>query len=245
MEKQLSLIIERVSRNLKNELINRTCVNTPINFIYKRFGRYINRYLDYNFLAKAFNQEFFFKNFLKNLLFFDHLNGLEHIYKSGLVDIGCGAAPASIAFYMLYQQKFGSKNIPKIRLVDKSYRQLELARHFCKKLGVSIQKSNKEVFHVNEKTVDEVAHFSYFICEQERQFIKELYLHRNNLKNGFSVIDYKYVVDRIKNMFEKNGDYGVRVYNLRVQLPPKVRELLNEREIIIYGCYYENKQRPC
>lgn len=248
MEKHLIAIFESVKNSLfgQPKWTGRSIINGIIRFSYKRFGKFIKRYINYNFFALAFNQEFFLKNFLKNILFINCLYTLKHYLniriidvEHGIVDVGCGAAPASIAMFKFFAETLGFK--VKVNLVDKSYKQLELARDFCVATHVDIQSFRREVFHCGAVSHNELVLFSYFICEQERSFIRNLFLNRKRFKNGFVVIDYKYVIERIKKYFDRHGDKNIHTIYLCSELPSSISEIISERELYVYGCYYEIK----
>ena len=226
--------------NLSPTLSTRTKYKKIVKFAYKKFGKHIKKFINYNHFALEFNQEFFFKNYLKNLYFYDHLYNLGYRPNSNILDVGCGAAPASIALYQLASIYKESTDLPQIHLIDKSYRQLDLARLMGRTASIPLKSARKEVFIFRETLYNEMLVFSYFVSEQERSFIKTLYSNRNSLKYGFAVIDYKYIVDRIKKTFDENGDHGIHVFYLHINLPTEFSNFLNENEIHIYGCYYEN-----
>ena len=217
----------------------KTWVNAAIRILYRRFGKSISKNWNYDFFADTFNQEFFLKNFLKNLFLLDFMFKSGHIFKSDIIDVGCGAAPASIAYYKFLQTIYQNTFVPHVELIDKSYRQLQIAQYFCKIIPIEIRSTHRSEFQFDTDFGNSMVIFSYFICEQERGFIKSLYNYKRNFKHGFFVVDYEYIVDRIKNIFESNGDKGIHLANFHVNLPCSMSDRTNNGEIYVCGCYYE------
>lgn len=215
--------------------------NYLVKIAYKRLGMFIKKFLNYNLFALSFNQEFFLKNFLKNLLLFDFLHDSGYDLAKDILDVGCGAAPASIALSVLAFEKDSQENFLSINLLDKSWQQLELAKTFCKELSINLDSCQKSVFRFSEQEYDELVVFSYFVCEQERSFIKSLYEHRNLFKRGFIILDYKYIIERIGKIFGQYEGEGIHIVHLHVPLPESVSNILQEKEVKIYGCYFDGK----
>lgn len=216
--------------------------NHLVKISYKYCGMCIKNFFSYDFFALSFNQEFFLKNFLKNLLLFDFLRDSGCDFAEDILDVGCGAAPAGVALSLLTFETRSPENHLHINLLDKSYRQLELAKALCKELSIDVSSYQKSAFHFGEQQYDKLVLFSYFVCEQERSFIKLLYEHRNLFKCGFIILDYKYIIERIRKTFERHEDAGIHIVCLRVPLPEGVSDILQEKEVKIYGCYFDGKQ---
>ena len=243
MKAELVTLFQSVTYALsRNKKWNRkSLLNFFVRIIYKRLGVYIKKPFSYNFFALSFNQEFFLKNFLKNLLLLNFLDGTEYCISQNIIDVGSGAAPASIALSMLTITKCGKDAHLHIELIDKSYRQLELAKELCRELSINVISCRNEEFLLNGQQYNSLVVFSYFICEQDRSFIKLLYQHKDCFKNGFIILDYKYVVERVKKVFEQHGDSCIRTVCLRTSLPESIASVLHEKEVNVYGCYFENK----
>lgn len=201
---------------------------------YKTLGKHLKRIADYDRSAASFGRVYFWKNFLKCLVFFSdnyHLLG-KHIY-----DIGCGAAPASIAIVQLVSHK--EKRKIAVSLIDKSPVQLKIAKSFMESLSFSIDSSKKEPFDWGYIRDDGIAVFSYFVCEQSESFIEDLYENKERFKSGFVIIDYKKNIEQIDRFFRLHNDSHIRVKNYNVILPTEIANIIGEKEVHVYGCYYK------
>lgn len=205
-----------------------------IKALYKNSGKHIKAYMNYNCFALCFNRIYFWKNFLKNLLFFDRY---YFLIKDTVLDVGCGAAPASIAIASLAFQKQSRKL--NISLIDKSEKQLFIARHFLVRIPVEVKSYKAGCFVFEPKLYDELVVFSYFVCEQKKEFINQLFQHRKNFRNGFVVIDYRDNIELINSYFKKNGDGNIKTVFLKYKLPPVLEHCIGEKAIKVYGCYYK------
>ena len=85
---------------------------------------------------------------------------------------------------------------------------------------------------------NELVVFSYFFCEQKRDFIKKLFINRRKFIKGFVVIDYKYNIMKIKQYFYDNGDKDIESVFLDFLVPPILFEFIHDREISVNGCFY-------
>ena len=235
-EQLISLVLQTSAR-IDGVLAKRKKKNLLIRSIYKKHGRYIKRFLNYNLFAEAFNQEFFLKNYLKALLFFYTLHEFEYDLGTDIFDVGCGASPGGIAFSQI-QQHF-SRGVSGITLLDKSIIQLNLAKKYCSLNSVRINKSIKHTFCFNKTEYESMVFFSYFICEQERRFIKSLYKHKELFAHGFAVVDYQHNINRIERLFQNNGCYRIRSIYRCYLLPESLYLIFQEKELFISGCYFE------
>lgn len=244
MKAELVTLFQNVTHALQR-IINwndKSFFNSFVRILYKRFGAYIKKPLNYNFFALSFNQEFFLKNFLKNLLLFDYLNDAGYGIAQSVIDVGCGAAPASIALSVLSAAKCGKNAHLHIELIDKSHRQLELAVELCRVLSIDIVSCQNKEFFLNESQYNSLVVFSYFVCEQDQSFIKSLYQHRDRFKKGFIILDYKHIVESVEKIFEQNGDNRIHTICLQTPLPRSIINVLDEKEVTVHGCYFKNEQ---
>ena len=243
MKEELVNIFIKVAHMLKNnsQITKRSRYATLIKGAYKCLGKHIKKYINYDIFALQFNQGFYCKNFLKNLIFLDYIYDNGYVFANSVMDIGCGAAPASTALNMLIREKYGKNINLQVDLLDKSFRQLELAKGICSGLSIDINSYQKITFRLDGHQYNSLAMFSYFVCEQEKSFIKSLYKYRNCFKSGFIIVDYKYVIERIKKTFDRYGDNRIHVVSLHITLPPNISDVLQEKDINVYGCYFENR----
>lgn len=218
------------------------CFNDKNNFkyffvkiLYYFWGQKIKS--DYNHIAKEFNKLFFWKNLLKNLLFFDNF---YEIVDNSILDVGCGAAPASIAISKVIEIKKGT--CLNIDLVDKSKEQLYYAKIFLKKLNYNLRKSKIKIFDLKEGKYDNLVIFSYFFCEQPDIFLKKLYDNRDKFAQGFVIIDYKDNIEKIENYFSIKGNFNLKSVSLHYDIPNELYKIIRDKEINIYGCYYRTKK---
>jgi len=205
-----------------------------IKMLYKLFGSHINtKYLNYDRIAPSFNQVYFKKNLLKNLIYFNHHLALT---QNGIIDVGCGAAPASIAIASLLNNN--GFIVPIIKLIDKSQFQLNIANELTKLLSIKIQSFCKRSFEVENKTYNELVVFSYFFCEQKKIFLQQLFNNRHNFNNGFVIIDYYKNIKEIENYFIINGDNKIKCDCFHYSLPDNILNGMHLKEIYVYGCHY-------
>lgn len=234
---QLIPLVLQTSARIEGVLARRKKKNLLIRSLYKKCGRYIKRFLNYNLFAEAFNQEFFLKNYLKALLFFYTLHEFGYDLGTDVFDVGCGASPGGIAFSQI-QQHFGC-GVSRIMLLDKSIIQLNLAKKYCTLNSVKINKSIKQMFRFMETDYESMVFFSYFICEQNRRFIKNLYKNKMMFTHGFAVVDYQQNIKRIERIFQNNGCHRIRAIYRRYLLPESLYLIFHEKELFVSGCYLE------
>jgi len=185
-------------------------------------------------LAPVFNFTFFLKNFLKNLLFFEEYYDLVG---DSILDVGCGAAPVSIAISSLAIIKKSGK--VSIDLVDKSKNQLDIANEFFRAISIEANSYVEDSFEIEQEKYEQLVVFSYFFCEQRKKFLESLFNNRNRFTGGFVIIDYKENIVMIKKYFEENGDDGIISTFLNYNLPENLSEVIREKEVSVYGCYYK------
>ena len=201
---------------------------------YKALGEHVKKITDYDRSAASFSRVYFWKNFLKCLIFFSdnyYLLG-EHIY-----DIGCGAASASIAIAQLVKRK--EKRKIAVYLIDKSPIQLKIAKSFMERLSFSVDTSKKSLFDWDYIRGDGIVVFSYFVCEQKKCFIEELYENKDKFRSGFVIIDYKKNIELIEHSFRLHNDSHIRVKYYNVIVPTEISNIIGEKEVQVYGCYYK------
>lgn len=205
-----------------------------LKIFYKIWGKYIkNNLIDYNIFAELFNKNYFWKNFLKSLLFF---NENYNCIGDSILDVGCGAAPASIAVASLVKAREKRKIV--LNLVDKSKRQLDIARTFLNILEIDSYEYIESSFEIECKIYSQLVVFSYFICEQKKIFLEQLFDNRDKFTSGFIVLDYKENIALIKKYFTDHGDYNIQSVYLNYELPVSLLEFIHEKEVNVYGCYY-------
>lgn len=206
--------------------------NFLVKLVYKIYGKHFKNSLDYNYFAHHFNNTFFLKNLLKSLLFF-YDNSI--LIENHIIDIGCGAAPSSIAIANIALKKYNDRI--KVDLIDKSSVQLCLAKEFLNVLDIK-SNSYTNFFDFNNESFEGLVVFSYFLCEQNSTFIEELYNCIDKFKYGFVVIDYKENINKLEKYFFKNNQ-KINIHFLHYNLSQTLSEILNESEIHVYGCYYK------
>lgn len=205
-----------------------------LKIIYKVWGEHIkSNVIDYNYVAIAFNKVYFWKNLLKNMIFFDRY---YYLIGENVLDVGCGAAPASVAIANVVRCRKG-KNIS-FHLLERSKNQLFIAKDVACIMNIEIKSYMKSYFDIGREKFKELVVFSYFICEQKHDFIKKLFDNRRNFIKGFVVIDYKYNILKIKKYFNDNGDNDIESVFLKFLVPETLSEFIHDKEINVYGCFY-------
>lgn len=205
-----------------------------LKIIYKLFGRHIkiNKFC-YNHIALTFNKVYFFKNLLKNIIFFDKYYNL---IGDSILDVGCGAAPVSIAIARLVKNKKG-ENIS-ISLIDRSKKQLSIAKDIAQVMSIKIKSYTEAFFDMKIEKYSELVVFSYFFCEQKKDFLKKLFDNREKFTGGFVVIDYNDNIMKIEKYFRDNGDSKIKSVFLSYSVPKILSEVIRDKEVNVYGCIY-------
>lgn len=206
-----------------------------LKLFYKMYGKHIkNNIIDYNTFATEFNTSYFWKNFLKGLLFF---NINYSCIGNSILDVGCGAASASIAVASLVTAR--EKRKISFYLIDKSKRQLDIAKTFLNNLAVDTYEYVEGTFEIKCNRYSQLVIFSYFFCEQKKDFLKLLYDNRDKFAGGFVVLDYKENIAGIKKYFTDHGDNKIESVSLNYKVPESLFEFIHEKEVNVYGCCYK------
>lgn len=206
--------------------------------IYQKWGIYIKNCINYNFFAFCFNRTYFWKNYLKNLLFFNENNFL---LGKNILDVGCGAAPASIAVISLLTM--AEKKQINVNLVDKSKRQIYIAKKLLNEMCINIESCKTCYFQFDTEVFNELVIFSYFICEQKENFIELLFINREKFPYGFVVIDYYENIKRIKKYFDEHNEKNIKVTIIKNRLTKEIMDYIGEDKVEVYGCYYQGKSK--
>lgn len=201
---------------------------------YEIYGKYMKASkLDYNPIALSFNKVYFWKNLLKSLIFFDSFFDL---IGNSILDVGCGAAPASIAIAKLMKNR-KEENLS-FTLIDKSKNQLSIAKDITKIMSVKVKSYTEGFFEIPSEKCSELVIFSYFFCEQRKDFLKILFDNREKFSGGFVFIDYNDNIVKIEKYFRENGDNRIESISLNCSVPKVISELIYDTEVNVYGCFY-------
>lgn len=230
-------LVLSTNENIQRCFPRRNLANILIRKLYKRHGIHIKQLLNYDLIALVFNQEYFIKNYTKNLLLLTLIQEAGYDLKGDLFDVGCGATPGGIAFSH-YLKLLGQAS-PNIMLLDKSKSQLKLAKRFCSQNNVKIKKIFRHPFSFTQKQYDSLVLFSYFICEQDHSFITKLLYNREIFKNGFIVLDYQKTIEKIEHVSHYYDNCSIQHFYYRFVLPLSLRNILREKELLVSGCYYK------
>lgn len=202
--------------------------------IYTIWGKYLRTSMfDYNSIALSFNRVYYLKNLLKNLIFFDRYFNL---IENSILDVGCGAAPASIAIAKLMKNR-NTENIS-ISLIDKSKNQLLIAKDIAQIMSIEVESYKESVFEIQSEKYNELVIFSYFFCEQKRNFLRILFDNREKFSGGFVIIDYHENIMKIEKYFTNNGENRMESVSLKYSVPKRVSELIYDSEVNVYGCFF-------
>ena len=234
--KYLLPLVLSTNGNIKKCFPRQSLANVLIRMLYKRQGIHIKQLLNYDLIALLFNQEYFMKNYTKNLLLLTLIQEAGYDLKGNLLDVGCGATPGGIAFS--HYLKLIGQEPPNIMLLDKSKNQLRLAKRFCVQNDVNITRILRRSFSFKQKQYDSLVLFSYFICEQDYSFITKLLRNRESFKNGFIVLDYQKTIEKIEHVSHCFDNCSIQHFCCKYVLPLSLRNILKEKELLVSGCYY-------
>ena len=115
-----------------------------LKIFYEMWGKYAKASkLDYNPIASSFNKIYFWKNLLKSLIFFDKFYDL---IGNSILDVGCGAAPVSIAITKLIKKR-KEENLS-VSLIDKSKNQLHIAKDITQIMSINVKSYTEDFFEM-------------------------------------------------------------------------------------------------
>ena len=204
-------------------------------------GKRIKIKMGSKFFYKSFNKNYFFKNLYKNLVAIEYLSTIKDISNCSISytvnDIGCGSAPSSIAYELL----FNHKDKMQFNLKDTSKYQMYIAKEMLKQQGIS--KADIDESSVSAHDFENMAgltFFSYFLCEQtpkELAFIRDSILH---ITGHVICIDYERNLKQFADFLK--GHFDVCRIKLSVQLSSDIRAILNTEEITVNGLYFYAKR---
>lgn len=226
---------------IKNELDNYYIFKEKMrinDFILKKIYEFLGKYIkaskvDYNSIALTFNKVYFWKNLLKSLIFFD---AFYDMIGNSVIDVGCGAAPVSIAIAKLMENR--RKKDLSFTLIDKSKNQLSIAKDITQILSINVEAYIEDFFDISYEKYSGLVIFSYFFCEQESDFLKRLFDNRDKFSEGFVFIDYEDNIAKIEKYFCENGDNRVHKVSLKYSVSPMLSELIYDTEVNVHGCFY-------
>ena len=201
---------------------------------YKMWGKHIKASkFDYNSIALTFNKVYFWKNLLKSLIFFDIFYDL---IGNSILDVGCGAAPASIAIAKLMKNRKREKL--SFTLIDKSKNQISIAIDITQIMSIKVKSYIEDFFEMPYERYSELVIFSYFFCEQKSDFLEILFNNREKFSGGFVFIDYNDNIVKIEKYFRENGDNRIESVSLNYSVPSILSELIYDTEVNVHGCFY-------
>ena len=127
-----------------------------------------------------------------------------------------------------------------IDLIDLSKQQLEFAIAILRSINSKINSISIKNYDINTDSLFcGLSVYSYFLCEQDYNVGKALYQNRNNMEEGFAVIDYKCTIDEILSVFINEGDNNLIVIDKSYSIPEELIKLFGYPEITVHGCYYQ------
>lgn len=234
-------IYTKVEKALVDDITfsNKSLSKNIVKVIYKKFGKYIKKRLNYDLFATGFNQAFFYKNLLKCLVVTEYFVFNGPASCDVILDAGSGAAPASIAYSELRKRIAPGCGAVNVRLVDKSQKQLLIAKRLLAHLDIPVQSCINDSFRIDDVAPNEIVVFSYFICEQGRSFATKLFKNRERFKGGFLIIDYQYVIERVKKAFSQFGKMQVQFLSAQIEIPENLRKTFGEDRLVVHGCYFK------
>lgn len=229
--------IKKIINNLHNSLLF-SHLSNKLSVINKgSLSKKLNLFtLNYSTHHIDFNQVYFFKNFFKCSVTLSILSkkiDLSIFSKSSINDYGSGQGNFTLAWLNIIN------NYAEVKLLDQSNQQLTLARS-------NLAPFNRQKFQfIHVKVPDlqsnkySVNIFSYFLCEQKHNFIKE-----NIYKFGIAsiIIDYEYIIAQLTDsliLLQKNFyrisyiQFDKKVYSRKIQ------KSINDHHLKVTALYIE------
>ncbi len=211
-----------------------------LKFFTKKYGNKIKLKMGSLLLYKSFNRNYFCKNLYKNMVALEYLSDINDFSASSISytinDIGCGSAPSSIAYELL----FNHKELMSFKLKDNSRHQIRIAKKMLKSrniLGANINVSSlatDDVINIKGLTF-----FSYFLCEQSEKRIKLLLQKINDTNGRFIFIDYDNKLDIVEKYL--TGYLCIQRFKLCVELDDAIQQILKTETIKVNGIYVFKK----
>ncbi len=169
--------------------------------------------IDYNYHWASFHKAYFYKNLFKSLIAIDFLkvNSFIEVGRfKNILDVGCGAAVATIAWLA----SMGSNNSMHI-LIDSNSYQLMLAQE-----TVSIFSSNsfileKYQFPTEFRPFPGLRFYSYWFCEQQDLDFLINGSFKNIVGEAAIIIDYPHIINKLRQMGGES--YNISSWKLIVE----------------------------
>jgi hypothetical protein len=243
LEEELSkTYMDLVNTIIKSKVLSKKkiFIDNLLRILYKNFGKWIKIRGIYNILSQSFNRTYFYKNLLKNVISFYYLRDHDFFIDYEITDIGCGAAPSAIAYYYLRNQYEGfSQTKATANIVDCSEHQLRIASVLLSFFNIETRKSNCNYKIDGTSCYAHKVFFSYFMCEQNKNFIKGLMKYHSNFSKGFVLIDYKSNIKKLEKRLLANETGEFISWDLTYQLDEEIAELIGEDNINVCGGYFK------
>jgi SAM-dependent methyltransferase len=219
------------------ELFNKGLKEHIFKLLIKYTGKYHINVINYDKNYLTFNKNYFIKNLYKSMISMFYLQENNLLNTVDILDIGCGAGPASLGYLLVKSLNSTDYRDLNITIVDTSVGQLDLAFKILDCLKIKNINSIRKKFIISDQILDELVLFSYFICEQDSKYINILSNHVKNFKKGFICIDYEKNIRKLERLLKHK--YEFTSWNLKVKVEKDILNLLQEEYIYVHGCYCE------
>lgn len=186
----------------------------------KRRSSAVSPHINYELLGTAFNQAYFFKNFVKNLYAFSFLQQHRQIRNNIVVDIGCGAGVASLAWNLTF-----TNHNPYYILIDKSQSQISIANQIWSifpKPRLSFANYDYRDYQIKKG----IHLASYWLTSQKIENIINEYSLRGIFGDFLIIVDYSDVIDNFVHHLSEYARFQTLFSS--IELPETCRNLLRE-----------------
>ncbi len=174
--------------------------------------------------AVNFNKAYFAKNYLKALLAVSYFRcrGL-FADSAGLIDLGAGAGPATIA---AVRAGLSSERV----MIDSSHSQSDISSQLCTALSISSRPIRGDALQVIQAFPNATKLVSYWLCEQSSTGAE---LIRNVAGRSALFIDYPRYLDRVREALSHS--HVIYSIDHRFHLPSALQRELNAKSIRVHS----------
>lgn len=189
-------------------------------FAYIKSGERLEEWIDYNRYAETFNRFFFVRNVLKANALCGEIKKLS-VNTFSVLDVGAGSGAASVGWLI------NNRSITdKLVLLDVCERQLIAAKKNLQIIGFSNADYLNEWFNPELDYGESLRLFSYWFCEQPRDFDSNPIFWSSVFGKASIIIDYSHILDEVLQRLPSNYSHFQWSIPLQVGVDEKKGEAM-------------------